>query len=173
MRLAALIAVFISLTLTPFGHTAADAQQLPQNQQKAPAADSATQDVQAAAAAFVENFNNLDWEKFRLSFTDDATVFFPFPQFPRRATGRAEVEAIFKRFFDEARKRKAAPPYLNIEPKDLQIQALGDAAIVTFHLGDDENVGRRTLVFHRQKGRWLIAHLHASSLTRPKPAQGQ
>ena len=163
----------IFLALVSFGHTAAHARPQAAAQQKAPAADPATQDVQAAAAAFVESFNNLDWEKFRLGFSDDATVFFPFAQFPRRASGRAEVEAIFKRFFDEARKRKAAPPYLNIEPKEMQIQALGDAAIVTFHLGEDDTVGRRTLVFRRQKGRWLIAHLHASSLTTQKPAQGQ
>lgn len=168
MRLAALT----FLALTAFGHAAAARQQT-QTQQKAPAADPAAQEVQAAAAAFVENFSNLDWEKFRLAFSDDATVFFPFAQFPRRATGRAEVEAIFKRFFDEARKGKAAPPYLNIEPKDMQIQVLGDAAVVTFHLGDDNTVGRRTLVFRKQKGRWLIAHLHASSLARPKPSQGQ
>ena len=161
------------LVLISLGHTAAHARRQAAPQQNAPAADPATRDVGAAAAAFVEAFNNLDWEKFRLGFSDDATVFFPFAQFPQRASGRAEVEAIFKRFFDEVRKRKAAPPYLNIEPKDMQIQALGDAAIVTFHLGEGDTVGRRTLVFQKQKGRWLIAHLHASSLTRPKPAQGQ
>jgi ketosteroid isomerase-like protein len=167
------LAFLALLALTIFNHAAVSARQQPQTQQRATAADAATREVEAAAAAFVESFNNLDWEKFRLGFADDATVFFPFPQFPRRASGRSEVEAVFKRFFDEARKRKAAPPYLNIEPKDMQIQALGDAAIVTFHLGDDDNVGRRTLFFHKQKGRWLIAHLHASALTRPKPAQGQ
>jgi ketosteroid isomerase-like protein len=164
--------VLIFLSLVSFSHTAADARPQTAARQNASAADPVTQEVQAAAAAFVEAFNNLDWEKFRLGFTDDATVFFPFPQFPRRASGRAEVEAVFKRFFDEGRKSKAAPPYLNIEPKDMQIQVLGDAAILTFHLGDDNTVGRRTLVYQKQKGRWLIAHLHASSLTRPKPAQG-
>ena len=163
----------IFLGLVSFSHTAAHARQQAAAQQKAPAADPAAQDVQAAAAAFVEAFNNLDWEKFRLGFSDDATVFFPFPQFPRRASGRAEVEAIFKRFFDEARKRKAAPPYLNIEPKEMQTQVLGDAAVVTFHLGEGDTAGRRTLVFQKRQGRWLIAHLHASSLARPKPAQGQ
>ena len=166
MRSLALI-LLLSISL---GHAAAHARQQTPAQQKAAAADPATQDVQAAAAAFVEAFNNLDWEKFRLGFTDDATVFFPFPQAPQRASGRAEDEAVFKRFFDEGRKRKGAPPYLNIEPKGMQIQVLGDAAIVTFHLGDDDTVGRRTLVYQNQKGRWLIAHLHASSLARPKPA---
>ena len=165
--------VLIFLGVISLSHTTAHARQQTAARPGAAAADPATRDVQAAAAAFVEAFNNLDWEKFRLLFSDDATVFFPFAQAPRRASGRAEVEAVFKRFFDEGRKRKAAPPYLNIQPKDMQIQALGDAAVVTFHLGEDDPVGRRTLVFRKLKGRWLIAHLHASSLARPKPAQGQ
>jgi ketosteroid isomerase-like protein len=133
-----------------------------------PSADSGSPDVQKAVDAFIEAFNNLDWERFRLGFTDDATVFFPFPQVPRRANGRAEVEAVFKRFFDEGRKRKSGPPYLNIEPKDVKIQRLKDAAIVTFHLEGADAVGRRTVVFQKQGDKWLIAHLSASSMAKPK-----
>ncbi|MCP9493239.1 MAG: nuclear transport factor 2 family protein [Pyrinomonadaceae bacterium MAG19_C2-C3] len=114
-------------------------------------------------------FNNLEWEKFRNSFSDDATVFFPFHQAPRLRNGRYEVEDVFKSFFDELRKRKPSPPYQNIQPKDVQIQMLDkDAAILTFHLGGDDPVGRRTLVFRKQKGKWLIAHLHASVISKPK-----
>jgi len=169
-RILVSLAAFVAALVLGAGLARAQSPAQPAARQGASAAGVGAADVQAAAAAFVEAFNNLDWEKFRLGFTDDATVFFPFPQAPQRASGRAEVEAVFKRFFDEGRKRKGAPPYLNIEPKGMQIQVLGDAAIVTFHLGDDDTVGRRTLVYQNQKGRWLIAHLHASSLARPKPA---
>lgn len=131
-------------------------------------ADSDSPEVRKAVGAFIEAFNNLDWESFRLGFTDDATVFFPFPQVPRRATGRAEVEAVFKRFFDAGRKQRPNPPYLNIEPKDVKIQMLRDAAIVTFHLEGDDAVGRRTVVFQKQGGKWLIAHLSASSIAKPQ-----
>lgn len=137
-------------------------------QTKTPGADSDSPDVRKAVDAFIEAFNNLEWERFRLGFTDDATVSFPFPQVPRRADGRAEVESVFKRFFDEARKRKASPPYLNIEPKDVKIQRLKDAAIVTFHLEGADAVGRRTVVFQKQEDKWLIAHLSASSVAKPK-----
>lgn len=137
-------------------------------QTRTSSADSDSPDVQKAVEAFIEAFNNLDWERFRVGFTDDATVFFPFPQVPRRATGRAEVEAVFKRFFDAGRKQKPNPPYLNIQPKDVKIQRLQDAAIVTFHLEGEEAVGRRTLVFQKQGGKWLIAHLSASSVAKPK-----
>lgn len=158
--------IVILIALTSVAHSAYAVRQ------PSPVATSAvvseSPDVQKAVDAFIEAFNNLDWEKFRLSFTDDATVFFPFPQVPRRATGRAEVEDVFKRFFDAARKQKPGPPYLNIEPKDVKIQRLKDAAIVTFHLGGEEAVGRRTVVFQKQGKRWLIAHLSASSMTKPK-----
>jgi ketosteroid isomerase-like protein len=126
--------------------------------------------VKRAAAAFIEAFNNLDWERFRHSFSDDATTFFPSrsDESPRRANGRDEIEARFKLGFDEIRKSKPNPPYLNIEPKDLKIQMLRDGAIVTFHLGGDDSVGRRTVVFQKQKGKWFIVHLHASSIAKPK-----
>ena len=137
-------------------------------QSRTPAANPDSLAVQRAAEAFIEAFNNLEWERFRRSFSDDATVFFPFSQVPRRANGRAEVEAVFKLFFDELRKRKPGPPYQNIVPKEIKIQMLGDAAVVTFHLGGDDPVGRRTLVYQKQKGEWLITHLHASSVAKPK-----
>ncbi len=124
--------------------------------------------VQKAADDFIVAFNNLEWEKFRNSFSNDATVFFPFIQAPHRANERAEVEPLFKQVFDGLRKRKPNPPYQNIQPKDVQIQMLKDVAILTFHLPGDDTFGRRTLVFRKQKGNWLIAHLHASIFVKPK-----
>lgn len=45
------------------------------------------------------HFNNFEWEAFRKSFSEDATVFFPFWQIPLPASGRTEVEAVCKIFF--------------------------------------------------------------------------
>ena len=131
-------------------------------------AEADSQAVQRAVEAFIGAFNNLDWERFRHSFSDDATVFFPFQNVPRRASGRDEIEVVFKPFFDDMRKRKPNPPYLNIDPKDVQTQMLGKVAIVTFHLAGNDSLGRRTVVFQKQKGKWLIVHLHASIIAKPK-----
>ncbi len=161
-----LILAFASFSQSAF------AQAQSETQNKTPKADSNSLAVQKAADDWIAAFNNLEWETFRNSFTDDATVFFPFIQVPRRASGRAEVETLFKQFFDALRKRKPAPPYQNLDPKDGQIQMLGkDAAIFTFHLPGEESFNRRTLVFRKEKGKWLIAHLHASVFTKPKTEQ--
>jgi ketosteroid isomerase-like protein len=137
-----------------------------QNEGAETTADLALKEVKSAAEAFIKAFNNLDWEQFRNCFADDATVFFPSATMAAaRANGRTEIEAIFKTLFDAARKRKDSPPYLNIEPKDTRIRVSGNAAVVTFHLGGKDSLGRRTVIFEKQKGKWLIVHLHASTMT--------
>ncbi len=163
------VAIVSFIAPTVFGQEKKTAKVPPSPSQKRTSiANSDSLAVQRAAAAFIEAFNNLDWERFRHSFSDEATMFFPSQSNPRRANGRDEIEAVFKPYFDEIRKRKPNPPYLNIEPKDLKIQMLRDVAIVSFHLGGDDSVGRRTVVFQKQKGKWLIVHLHASVIAKPK-----
>ena len=159
--------IVIFLALASLSHSAYGQRQT-SSQNRTSRAGSDSLAVQKAAEDFIEAFNNLEWEKFRNSFSNDVTVFFPFNTEPRRANGRAEVEASFKSGFDELRKRKSNPPYLNIQPKDVQIQMLKDAAILTFHLLGEDTFGRRTLVFQKQKGKWLIVHLHASIISKPK-----
>jgi ketosteroid isomerase-like protein len=141
-------------------------------QTKVPGGDAETQVVLRAAESFVEAFNNLDWERFRATFADDATVFFP-SELPSRASGRGEIEAGFKPMFGEDKKRGGGPPYLHIEPKDIKIQMAGDVAIMTFHLPRKGYVARRTIVWQKRGGRWLIVHLHASGVELPKAAGGQ
>ena len=160
-----ILVMFLALASLSSSALAARGQSSPQEN---PPADPDAAAVRKAAESFIEAFNNLEWERFSRGFSDDATVFFPFSQVPRRASGRAEVERVFKLFFDGLRKRKPGPPYQNIVPQELMVQMLGDAAVVTFHLGGDESVSRRTLVFRKQKGEWLITHLHASSVAKPK-----
>ena len=156
------VAIVSFIAPTAFGQEQKTAKVNPSPSQKRTSiANSDSLAVHRAAAAFIEAFDNLEWERFRHSFSDDATAFFPSQSGPRRANGRDEIEDAFKPFFDEMRKRKPNPPYLNIEPKDLKIQMLRDGAIVTFYLGGDDSVGRRTVVFQKQKGKWLIVHLHA------------
>lgn len=131
-----------------------------------PARDTA--EVLAAARSFLTAFNRLDWEPFHGSFDPSATVFQPFGE-PFRNDGPEEVAAFFRGFFDRVRAARDGPPYLEIEPDDLRIDPIGEAAVVTFHLPGEEQVGRRTLVFGRDApdAPWRIAHLHASTLERP------
>jgi len=166
--------IFVLILALAFFSHSASAQAQSETQSKTPKANPDSPAVQKAADDFIVAFNNLEWETFRNSFTDNATVFFPFIQVPRRANGRAEVESLFKQFFDAVRKRKSKPPYQNIDPKDTHIQMLDkEAAIFTFHLPGDESFNRRTLVFQKQKGKWLIAHMHASVFVKPKPEQSE
>lgn len=121
--------------------------------------------VQQAIAAFLIAFRNLDWAPFLAAFAEDATVFFPFPDHPRRANGKAAIAAIFQPFFDRMRQqRPTGPPYLTLEPCDLEITQLGESALVTFHLHDPGILCRRTLVLTKQNDVWLIRHLHASNI---------
>lgn len=132
-----------------------------------------TAEVMAAAEAFLTAFNNLDWDAFHASFAPSATVFQPFGE-PGRNNDREEVAAFFASFFDQIRSSTEGPPYLNITPRDLRIEMLDDAGIVTFHLPGRESVGRRTLVFGRKQlnDPWRLFHLHASSLERPDSRDG-
>lgn len=132
-------------------------------QSKTASVDRETQAVRKAAESFIEALNNLEWERFRKSFVDEATVFFP-AEVPGRANGRGEVEAGFKTMFDEGRKQGGGPPYLHVEPKDLMIQMAGSAAVMTFHLERPGGLARRTIVWQKRGGKWLILHLHASGV---------
>jgi hypothetical protein len=85
--------------------------------------------------------------------------------------GKDEIETVFKSFFEDVRKQKSAPPYLKIEPKEMKIQMLRDSAVVTFHLRNNDSLGRRTVIFQKQKGIWLIVHLHASNIVISKLEQ--
>ncbi len=124
-------------------------------------------EVEQASEHFVKAFNNLDWAEFRKFFAEDATVFFPFPDTPRRAEGRVNVEARFREFFNQMKMASDGPPYLDIKPRDLAIQLHGDIAVVTFHLRSEPELNRRTVVFENRAGEWLIVHLHASVMVSP------
>ena len=122
--------------------------------------------VRDALASFIHAFDNLDWESFRLAFSDDATVFYP-RGFPELANGRAEFEKRFKVVFDQIRDGKTGAPYMDVQPRDVEIQLFGNIAITTFHLDDRAGfLNRRTIILNKTKEGWKIVHLHASEVTR-------
>jgi ketosteroid isomerase-like protein len=119
---------------------------------------------EATLNAFIQAFDDLDWERFRSFFADDATVFYP-RGIARRAHGRFEIEANFRRVFAQIRGDRTQPPYMDLKPRDLHIQRFGEIAIATFHLDDHPGmVNRRTIVLHRVGDDWKIVHLHASEV---------
>jgi uncharacterized protein (TIGR02246 family) len=134
------------------------------NTSRSSARENTNDDVRRTLTKFLTAFANLDWEAFRNSFADDATVYFP-SQRANRATGRAEIEATFRQVFERIRATNIAPPYLHLDPADLDVQLFRDTAVATFHLHDMPNViGRRTVVLERRAGEWKIVHLHASNV---------
>lgn len=115
---------------------------------------------------FVQAFDNLDWLKFRSCFAEEASVFYP-EFFPRRVQGKIQLDASWRRVFDNIRTQsgKSSGPYMDLRPLDSEIQMVGDVAIVTFHLEHGGNaVGRRTLVLSKGANGWRIVHLHASNV---------
>ncbi len=127
-------------------------------------------DVEQAMSRFLTAFDNLDWPAFRDCFSESPTVFFPFPQAAQRAEGEA-FDKTWRSFFDSARKQaagrgKTAPPFMEIKPKDMRIDRVTDeVAVVTFHLGTEPRLNRRTFVLQKFPNGWKIVHLHASYLT--------
>jgi len=119
-------------------------------------------EVRQAAATLVAAFNDLDWSGFADSWDEDATAFLPLRGQPHRVEGRSAIVAAFKQVFGDLPARMSGPPYLSIQPREVEVQVQGESAVVTFHLGDSPPFSRRTLVFARWSGRWRITHLHGS-----------
>ena len=153
-------AAALAATAPPLAAQQPDAVETPQ-----PAAPGS---LRAAAGDFIEAFNAMDEARFDAFWAEDATMFFP-ALAPRhradRIVGRAAVLEVFHAFFAAVRPRR---PRLGINPHQIQVQDYGDVAIFTFHLRSPDSTGRRTFVWRRVDGRWLIAHLHASSLEHPQ-----
>ena len=122
-------------------------------------------------AGFVADFENLDWARFRARFSEDSTVFFP-PQYGAlRATGRAETDPAWLRTFEAIRAAsgRAEAPFMRLLPRDLLVQEMAGAAVVTFTLGGGAApLGRRTLVLRRDADGWRIVHLHGSTIPPPR-----
>src|SRR5690242_15226520 len=117
-------------------------------------------EIHAFLNQFITAFDNLDWERFRTCFADDATVIHP-ALFSHRLDGRANFEPAWQRVFEKTRadSGKSQPPYMDLKPQDIKIQMLDRAAVVTFHLDrGGSSVGRRTLVLRKDPEGWKIVH---------------
>lgn len=123
--------------------------------------------VKQATDQFLRAFENLDMARFIQCFSDDATVFFPIPEPPSRFDGREAIQSHFQEVFAAIRQGSSSstPPFHHLVPEHLQVQLVDDtAAIVTFQMTNAERAARRTLVFVKCGGNWLIVHLHASNV---------
>jgi len=112
--------------------------------------------VRAAMANFMDALNKLDGPRISACFAEDATAFVPVAQ-PQRANGRAAIDAIFRTYIDLQKGQTT-----NLVPENMTVQTSGDFALVTFQIVRP-STARRTFVFRRIGGRWLITHLHASN----------
>lgn len=133
------------------------------------AAQTGTDDraVRAAMTEFVDALNALDVERMSHCFAEDVTAFVPAAQ-AGLVGGRVALTDIFRRFADHVR---PTTPRLSLAPQDLRVQQSGDLAVVTFQIAETAPriTRRRTFVFRREGGRWLISHMHASDLVPPAP----
>jgi len=125
--------------------------------------------------AFIDTLNTADSETMLALFAPDATVFVPLADSPARVRGKEHIARVFEPLFSQLRESGEGPKYMNLIPRDTNVQINGDTAVVTFHLGEvpDEpldqpySFSRRTLVLSRLAGRWLVCHLHASNILIP------
>jgi ketosteroid isomerase-like protein len=124
--------------------------------------------VRAALSRFLTAFENLEWEPFRNAFSDSATVFHPAPDMPERVTGRTAVEASFAKVFAAIKAgTPTGPPFQRLEAQDLELRPLAPGVVlVSFHLRNQERLGRRTVIFRHEVAGWRIVHLHASNMSR-------
>ena len=101
--------------------------------------------------------------------TKAAIVAFIGQDTPERVEGAAVGER-FRSLFAEVRSTRPGPPYLHLQPRELRVEVVGDAGLVTFPLGRAPgDVSRRTLLFVRERGAWKLRHMHASNMLAAAP----
>lgn len=135
-------------------------------------------DPVSAVEGFLDALSRADLDALLAYVADDATVFAPLPSSPQRIEGRDRIAALFEPFFRSVEENADGPVRMNLVHRDLEVQSLGDSAIVTFHLGQvpDEplsepySFSRRTFVLHVVNGEWKIVHFHGSNVIIPAKA---
>lgn len=128
-------------------------------------------EVSRALEAYLNAFEQGDIAAMRSAYAEDAL------SFPRIHAGQSPVEdgrgyrrvrgmdPEMRRVIEAHRSAGQSPPYLSIEPQDLDVRVIGRVALATFHIVSSEHLGRRTLVFELRDGQWMILHQHASNVT--------
>ena len=122
-------------------------------------------EVRAAMAGFMDALNALDTDRMSSYFTEDVSAFVPVAK-AEYVDGRPAVTAVFKAFVDRVKPTVTA---LHLVPEDERVETSGDLAVVTFQIREQAPriTRRRTFVFRRTNGKWLISHFHASDLVPP------
>lgn len=129
-------------------------------------------EVIAVLEKFLRAFENGDFETMEASMTNDAYIF------PRAIMSNDLTKPIdnvnyrringldpqMKQVINGIRESGVLPPFMQLEPEDLKITILNDAAIVTFHLDNGKSLSRRTIVLAKNDGGWKIVHIHASNV---------
>jgi ketosteroid isomerase-like protein len=163
------LAIGLATAALVIGAVPGSAQQVPGTPDEASRRD--LEAVEALTTQFLEALNTADLDALLAAFLPGATAFVPQPTAPDRLEGVEGLRGVFEPFFDRMRGSGAGPRYMNLVARDVQIDLLGDVAVVTFHLGDLPPPGsgaamfsRRTLVVVRDGDRWGILHLHASQV---------
>lgn len=127
----------------------------------------AKEEVMQALRKFLEVFERLDFERFASCFlhTDEVTIILPSTTRRVIYRGWPAVERAWQEVFQDEKYTSQAGR-IKLMPSDLTIQVFGEAAICTFLVNSDPPAiaHRRTFVFLRREGRWLIVHLHGSNL---------
>jgi hypothetical protein len=57
---------------------------------------------------------------------------------------------------------------LDISPRKLKITFIDHVAIVTFELNETHATGRRTIIFRKENGVFLIYYMHAPKIENPE-----
>jgi hypothetical protein len=125
-----------------------------------------------ALLAFLKAFERCDLDAMQAAFADDATCFDRIV-LSAKATPGIDL-AHYRRLMGmppgmrqvalSLPKDHPGPPYQDLTPKDLMIQAGRDMAVCTFHLDYPHILCRRTVVLGLRSGAWKIIHIHASNV---------
>ena len=129
-------------------------------------------EVMSALDKFLRAFENGNFEIMEASMTDDAYIF------PRAIMSNDSLGPIdnssyrringldpqMKQVINRIRESGKQPPFMKLEPKDLKITMLNEAAIATFHLENGRSLSRRTIVLGKTEGTWKIIHIHPSNV---------
>ncbi len=139
-------------------------------------AATAEQEVRAILSDFLRAFENGEIDAMEAAFAG-ATVF------PRAIMGGERTGPIRRAAYRRARgldpqmrhvvaawrSSRPGPPYVTLEPRDLEVEVFTDAAVATFHLENGPSLSRRTFVLAKRDGGWRIVHLHASNVVASGP----
>jgi len=134
--------------------------------------DSQEKLVMAVLDKFLRAFENGDFATMESIMTKDAYLF------PRAIMSNNRTKPIdknnykritgldpqMKQVINSIRASGKQPPFMKLEPKDLKITLLKEAAIATFHLENGKSLSRRTIVLSKEDGSWKIVHIHPSNV---------